>query len=140
MSFSVFLSFSGNCKEAVNFYSEVFETPKSEFRLFKDCPSEIYSPKKEEIDLICYTHLDIMGTLVMFSDVPKSVYFNIGNNITLTFDINSREKIKSLFDRLKIGGKIKMELQKTFWSDYYGMVTDKFGIPWQFSYSCKTCC
>ncbi|MCL2689518.1 MAG: VOC family protein, partial [Chitinispirillia bacterium] len=35
----------------------------------------------------------------------------------------------------KEGGNVGMELQKTFYSELYGMVTDKFGVTWQILHS-----
>ena len=138
MSLNVYLSFNGNCEEAVDFYSKVFETPKSNIMRYGDAPaSEGYIPKEEEKNLVCHTWLDIMGTMVMFADMPSSEPAKFGNNITITVCTNDKEKIKALFDKMKEGGKVQMELQKTFWSEYYGMVTDKFGIPWQFSHEDK---
>lgn len=31
------------------------------------------------------------------------------------------------------GGKIEMPLQEMFWRDYFGSLTDKFGINWMFN-------
>ena len=44
------------------------------------------------------------------------------------------DEIKSIFNKLKEGGTVSMELQETFWSKYYGFVVDKFGIGWQVNY------
>jgi PhnB protein len=44
------------------------------------------------------------------------------------------ELIESLFNKLREGGTVTMELQETFWSKKYGMLVDKFGIPWMISY------
>jgi PhnB protein len=33
---------------------------------------------------------------------------------------------------MKEGGTVQVELQQTFFSELYCMVTDKFGIIWQF--------
>jgi PhnB protein len=42
--------------------------------------------------------------------------------------------IRRMFDELKVNGEVLMELQKTFWSELYGMVTDKFGVTWGLSH------
>ena len=66
--------------------------------------------------------------------VDKEGSFTVGNNISLAIVSKDLEEVKSLFHKLKEGGKIGMELQETFWSKCYGSVTDKFGIEWQFNY------
>jgi PhnB protein len=47
---------------------------------------------------------------------------------------NNEEEIRSIFAGLAEGGKVTMDLQRTFWSKCYGQVTDKFGVLWQLSY------
>ncbi|WP_308447255.1 VOC family protein [Desulforamulus aquiferis] len=60
--------------------------------------------------------------------------FVAGNNISISIISKNMDEVKSLFHKLKEGVSVDMELQETFWSKYYGYVTDKFGIPWQFNY------
>ena len=35
-----------------------------------------------------------------------------------------------VFDALAGGGKVTMPMQKTFWAESFGMLTDRFGTPW----------
>ena len=37
---------------------------------------------------------------------------------------------KRVFDALSAGGTVVMPFEKTFWADGFGMLTDKFGVPW----------
>jgi len=37
---------------------------------------------------------------------------------------------KRIFDALAEGGQVTMPLQKTFWAEAFGMLTDRFGTPW----------
>jgi PhnB protein len=75
-----------------------------------------------------HTRLNIDGSNVMFSDTFPGMPFIEGNNITLAVVNKDQEYITTVFNRLKEGGKVGMELQETFWSKLYGQVTDKFGI------------
>ena len=46
----------------------------------------------------------------------------------------STEKVcERMFNALAAGGTVKIPLQKTFWSSAYGLVVDRFGIPWEVS-------
>ena len=40
-------------------------------------------------------------------------------------------KVKAIFDALAEGGSVKMPLEQTFWSPAFGVVVDRFGIPWE---------
>ncbi|SFF07425.1 PhnB protein [Paenibacillus catalpae] len=134
MSVDAYLNFDGNCREAAEFYAEVFGLDKPKLMTFGEVPPHPDYPLPEEAkNLIMHTRLNIGGSNVMFSDVFPGMPFIVGNNITLAYVVEDEDKIRSAFDQLKVGGTIVMELQETFWSKLYGQVTDKFGIQWQFN-------
>lgn len=66
----------------------------------------------------------------MFSDVPPGMSFVVGNNISLVIVRKNMDEVKTLFNQLKEGSSVGMDLQKTFWSQCYGSLTDQFGIGW----------
>lgn len=135
MSVEAYINFNGNCREAVEFYTEVFGTEKPQIMLYKDMPEDGDFPLTEETEnLILHTFLNIEGSTVMFSDVPPGMSFVTGNNISLMIINNDMDRIKSMFNKLIVDGTVGMELQETFWSKLYGYVTDKFGVGWQFNY------
>ncbi len=135
MSVEAYINFNGNCREAVEFYTEVFGTEKPQIMLYKDMPEDGDFPLTEETkDLVLHTFLTIEGSTVMFSDVPPGMPFVTGNNISLMIINNDMDRIKSMFNKLIVDGTVGMELQETFWSKLYGYVTDKFGVGWQFNY------
>lgn len=134
MALDVYLDFNGNCREVVEFYTEVFAAEKQPIMAFGDAPADPNFQLPEEAkNLIMHTFLVINGTKVMFSDVFPGMPFTEGNNISLTYVSKDKDQIVSLYNKLKEGGKIDMELQETFWSKCYANLTDKFGIPWQLS-------
>ena len=69
-----------------------------------------------------HTRLNISGSNVMFSDVFPGMPFIAGNNISLAVVSKDMDEIKSLFNKLKEGGTVGMELQETFWSKCYGQI------------------
>lgn len=135
MSVDVYLNFNGNCREAAEFYAEVFGTEKPQIMTFGEAPPNPDYPLPENAkNLVMHTRLDIDGSNVMFSDVFPGAPFVAGNNISLAFVNKDEEKIRSVFHKLKEGGAVKMELQETFWSKCYGSLKDQFGIEWQLSH------
>jgi len=135
MAINVYLNFNGNCREAAEFYAEVFNTGKPEIMTFGDSPQNPeYTLPEEAKDLVMHTRLNILGSNVMFSDVFPGSPFILGNNVSLAAVSDNEEQLKSAFEALKVGGKVGMELQETFWSKCYGSLKDKFGIEWQFSH------
>jgi PhnB protein len=135
MSVDVYLNFNGNCREAAEFYAEVFGTEKPKIMTFGEAPPNPDYPLPEEAkNLVMHTRLNIDGSNVMFSDVFPGTSFVAGNNISLAFVNTDEEKIRSVFHKLKEGGTVNMELQETFWSKCYGSLKDQFGIEWQLSH------
>lgn len=134
MTVEAYLNFNGNCREAVEFYSEVFGTEKPRFMQFGDMPGDGRFPMDDSVkSLIMHAEISVMGSRIMFSDVPPGMSFTIGNNISLIVNSSDEKGLRAIFDQLKQGGEIKMELQETFWSKCYGFAVDKFGIGWQLS-------
>jgi PhnB protein len=134
MAINAYINFNGNCREAVAFYAEVFGTEKPEIMTFGDAPSDPEFALTEEMkSLVMHTQLNICDSIVMFSDTFTGMPFVVGNNISLAIVIESIDEIKSIFNKLKVGGTVSMDLQETFWSKCYGTLVDKFGIGWQVS-------
>jgi PhnB protein len=135
MAVDVYINFNGNCRAAVEYYAQVFETEKPEIMTFGETPPDPnFALPEEAKDLVMHTRLNIRGSNVMFSDVFPGMPFVAGNNISLSMASKNIDEVKSLFNKLKEGGTVGMDLQETFWSKCYGNLTDKFGIEWQFNY------
>lgn len=135
MSVVVYINFNGNCREAVEYYAQVFETEKPQIMTFGDTPPNSEYPLPDEAkDLVMHTRLNINGSNVMFSDIFPGMPFVEGNNISLAFVSKNEDELKSFFNKLKEDGKVGMEIQETFFSKCYGSLKDKFGIEWQFSH------
>ncbi len=134
MSVNIYLTFNGNCREAVEFYANVFQT-EPHMMTFGEAPPNPEFPLPEEAkNLIIHARLDINGSDVMFSDCFPGTPFVAGNNITLAVVDHNTDKLQAIFAKLKEGGTVEMELQETFFSKCYGKLTDRFGIGWQVSY------
>ncbi len=83
-------------------------------------------------DRIMHAHLVSDNVNVMASDThpEHSAPFVVGNNINLSIVGSDEESLSEYFNRLAAGGNVDMPLQKQFWGDTFGMLTDKFGIHW----------
>ncbi len=135
---STYLNFPGNTEEAFNFYKSIFGGDfVGGIQRFKDIPpSENNKPVPEEAkNLVMHVGLQILdGHFLMGTDAPESMGFkvNFGNNVYISLHPDTREETRRLFSALAEGGKVEMELQDMFWGDYYGSLTDKYGVQWMF--------
>jgi PhnB protein len=136
MKLELFINFDGNCREAVEFYARVFKSEIGEIMTYGEAPpSDLHQPLAEaDKNRICYTGLPIGGMTVMFSDFPSDSGYIRGNNISPTIGSEDKEEIKRLYNELKEGGRIIMELAPTFFSELFCMVEDRYGVIWQISH------
>lgn len=130
-----YLYFNGNCREAVNYYADIFKTQEPRILLFGDMPANESFPLSDEAkNQVMHAEIVISGTTIMFSDTAPGMQYIVGNNILLTYRSTDIDEIKSIFNQLKTEGNVIMEIQETFWSKCYGYLIDKFGIGWQLSF------
>lgn len=135
MPVQAYVNFDKQCEEAVNFYSNVFQTPVVEMIRYGDMPNPDYPMDEAAANLLMHAELKIEGDIVMFGDFFPGTQSVFGNNVQLTVVTNDPEKTKRYYELLKEGGQVEMELQETFWSPLYASIIDKFGVYWQFSTS-----
>jgi len=134
MKIDPYLHFSGNCADAIALYEKAFNTKVSHMMKYGDTPAEVsYPPQPGTENFIGHATLPVGETDLMLCDVPPDMENIIGNNVSLHVTLDSIDSVKAAFDILKDGGEVGMELQKTFWSECFGSLTDKFGIGWMFS-------
>ena len=132
MQLELFINFNGNCREAVEFYAKVFKSKVNHLMTYAETPPDPnYTLEEADKNKIMYASVAIGNMLVMFMDMPSSVPLIEGNNISPTLSLEDKTEITRLFNELKEGGTVLMDLRKTFFSEHYGMVKDKYGIIWQ---------
>lgn len=130
-----YLTFNGNCEEAVHFYQKVLGG-ESQIMHFSDAPPNPAFPVPDHAkNLVLHAELRKDGHIIRFSDTFPGAPYNPGNTISFSLEFATKEETTTVFEALSAGGKIEMELQETFFSPRYGKFVDKFGVPWQIS--CK---
>jgi PhnB protein len=137
---NVYLTFNGNCEEAFNFYKSVFGGEFPYTGRFKDMPPQPGQPPlpDEMGNRIMHISLPVSKeTIIMGSDTGGewAKDFKQGNNFSISINAGSKEEADKIFNGLSAGGKITMPMNNTFWGDYFGMLTDKFGINWMMSFA-----
>ena len=133
-----YLTFKGNCEEAFNHYKSVFGGEFTYIGRFGEMPpQEGKSMPAEDADKIMHVSLPIGSNQLMGSDTGGewAAHTVIGNNYSISVSADSKEDADRIFNGLAEGGNITMPLADTFWGDYFGMCTDRFGINWMMSYN-----
>lgn len=102
MSIDVYLNFNGNCRQAAEFYAEVFGVERPQIMTFGETPPDPnFTLPEEAKDLVMHTRLNIEGSNVMFSDVFPGMPFVEGNNISLSVVSKDLDGIKNISISLK---------------------------------------
>jgi PhnB protein len=132
-----YLTFNGNCEEAFNFYKSVFGGEFRQISKFKDMPPMPGQALSAEAgEKILHVSLPISNeTILMGSDAnPGMGAVNIGQHLSLSVGVDSKEEADKIFYGLSATGKITMPIQDTFWGAYFGMLADKYGFIWMVNY------
>lgn len=140
---STYLNFARSTEAAFLFYKSVFGTEfEGEISRMGDVsPQEGRAILQDEDEhLVMHVALPILGGhMLMGSDAPESLGLEVkfGNNVYINLEPDTRDETRRLFNALSDGGIIETELQEMFWGDYFGSITDKFGVLWMFNCSSK---
>lgn len=128
MSFNPYVFFSGDCAEAFARYGEIFGGEVN-VMTHADLPPDAEPMPGAEPHHVMHAALKVGDALLMGSDDPTGDGgARVGVSVAYTGpDAATSEKA---FDALAEGGTVQMPFSKTFWSAGFGVVVDRFGVPW----------
>ena len=125
-----YLSFNGNCREAVNFYKDLLGGKLIGITTFGETPMAA-SMKSEELENVVNAQLELPGgPILMAGDAPSMFPYEGVRGVTICLNFDSVEEAEEAFNGLAEGGRITMPFSDTFWAKKFGMVEDRFGVPW----------
>ena len=128
MEFTPYLNFNGSCRQAFTFYQQVLGGSIDFMQTHGDSPMKDQVPP-EWGSRVMHVTLDVDGDLLMGADAPPTHFQPAqGTSVSLTslpFDDGAR-----VFKALAEGGTVVMPFEKTFWASGFGMLVDRYGIPW----------
>jgi PhnB protein len=125
-----YLFFDGNALEAMTFYKDVFGGELNTMG-YDDMSGESEVPI-ENAGRLMHADLTSGDIRVLASDSPKGFDRTpFGNpELCVNADISEEEAARGWFEALSVGGSVKQPLEKMFWGDFFGQLTDKFGVQW----------
>ncbi|HEY4356589.1 MAG TPA: VOC family protein [Acidobacteriaceae bacterium] len=127
-----YLTFNGNCREAMNFYADALD---ADLHLMEgeDAPGA----PADFADRIMHARLHKGSAVLMASDSMVASPVTVGNNFSVSIDCEDNAEQDRYFAALGVGGKVTMPLADMFWGARFGMLTDKFGVNWMFNCELK---
>jgi PhnB protein len=127
---NAYLSFNGNCTEAMKFYADVLDAHLEALITYGQIPCGDQPMPAGHADKIMHAHLVHPDFELMAGDVPPGVTYQGINGAMMALTYPTAAEGRRVFERLAQGGQITMPLGETFWAESFGMVTDRFGTPW----------
>jgi PhnB protein len=127
-----YLFFNGNCAEAMRFYERTLGGKIDMMMTYGQAPQPQQCPAGSQ-DRIMHSHLLLDGRALMASDTPKGQESPGMHGFALSVNYPSVGEARRVFDALADGGQVTMPLARTFWSETFGMLTDRFGVGWMVS-------
>ena len=131
MQIQPYLFFEGRCEEAAEFYRRALGAEVTMLMRNKDSPEApppgTLPPGSE--NKVMHMSLKIGDTTVLASDghcSGKPTFQGCSLSLTAKDDAEAERTFAALAD----GGQVRMPLGKTFFSPRFGMLADRFGVPW----------
>jgi PhnB protein len=128
MQFIPHLHFNGQCEEAFKFYERCLGGKIQNISTYAAMPGEAQVPADWR-DKVMHVTLAVGDQLLMGCDPPPG-HYQAPAGFSVTIQFNDTAAGESVFNTLSENGKITMPFQKTFWSPGFGMLVDRFRIPW----------
>jgi PhnB protein len=128
MELNAHLSFSGDCEAAFKFYEKNLGAKITFLMPYEGSPAANDVPV-EWRGKVLHATLKIGDEVLTGCDVPGNQYKK-PQGISIIVSGKDSEEAERVFQALSENGIVQTPLQETFWAIRFGMVTDRFGIPW----------
>ncbi|MBI3675164.1 MAG: VOC family protein [Proteobacteria bacterium] len=128
MQSNTYLNFNGNCEEAFKFYEKSFGAKVEGMMTHEGSPAEANTPP-EWRKKILHARLKIGDAIVMASDAPPG-YYHKPQGFSVSLGVDTPADAERVFKELSERGEVRMPMAQSFFAARFGMVTDRFGIPW----------
>lgn len=129
MQFTTYLSFDGDCRQAFEAYQRILGGTIHALMPFGDNPGceGLAAADREKIMHGCY---ELDGFMLMGTDATEPYPYQGIKGAHVALNLDDPDEAARIFKALAEGGTVEMPLQETFWALAYGILTDRFGVPW----------
>ena len=128
MQVNPYLSFNGQCEEAFTLYERVLGGQLGDMFRYAGTPMAHQVPADWQ-DKVMHGSITVGGQVLMGGDVAPDRY-EAPKGFSLSIQIKDATEAERIFRELSHAGSMVMPLEKTFWAARFGVLVDRFGIPW----------
>lgn len=123
-----YLWFNGSCAEAFRFYETALGGKIVDMLPHAGTPMSAEMPANWQ-DKIMHASMKVGEATIMASDIPPA-HYKPAQGVSVSLHVKTAGEAERIFDALSDGGTVTMPLEKTFWAERFGMLTDRYGTPW----------
>ena len=128
-----YLTFSGNCREAMTFYKECLGGELL-LQTIRDSPMCDDMPPQMK-DCILHSTLTKGALVLQASDMVPQTGLVKGNTVSLSLNCSSEEEINTFYEKLSADGEANHPITDTHWGAKFGTLVDKYGNNWLLNYN-----
>ena len=128
MQLNPYLTFNGQCAAAFKFYEQCLGGKIEAMFTHGNSPMAEQVPPDWR-DKIMHARLIVSDKVLMGSDAPPDRYEE-PKGFSVSLGIDDPAEAERIFHALAANGTVQMPIQETFWAVRFGMLVDRFGIPW----------
>jgi PhnB protein len=128
MRLNPYLTFNGQCETAFKFYAENLGGKIEMMMTHEGTPAAEQVPA-QWLKKIMHARMTIGEQVLMGSDAPPDRY-QAAKGFSISLTVDTPAKAERIFKALASSGTVQMPLEMTFWAARFGMLVDRFGIPW----------
>jgi PhnB protein len=127
-----YLTFNGNCREAMEFYQWCLGG-ELQLHTLGDTPMGGRFPRGYRSYVVTASLAKDNMRLLATDMLDRSLVR--GNSMSILLEVSDREIMEGYYNRLKEGSLETQPLDRTHWGDLFGGLVDKYGTQWLFQ--CK---
>ena len=124
-----YLFFEGRTEEALEFYRTALGAEVETVLRYGESPEPVRDVSAPPADKVMHACFKVGKSRIMASDGFCSGKPFFGG-FSLSYPARDARDARKRFDALSTGGHVHMPLGETFFAKAFGMVSDKFGVPW----------
>ncbi|MBZ4191507.1 VOC family protein [Niabella beijingensis] len=128
-----YLTFNGNCREAMIFYKKCLGGELHFQTLGESVGAELL-PKALETYILQASLRSPHAEIIATDLVPEEGLYQ-GNNVALMLECRSLNELMQVYQRLGKGGTATQRVIPTASGSYYASLTDRFGIRWMLNFT-----
>ncbi len=127
MKVQPYLTFRGNCQEALSFYQDCLGGDIVNKQTYEKAPMDIPDNYRNKLQ---HAELKSNGFQIMAYDAAPDTPINEGNQVQMSINTQNRQEGQELFEKLSQGGQVLQNYDEVHWDAMFGRCKDKYGVQW----------